>query len=278
MEGSDAAHGCDVVEAEDGGELLAGLEEVVDAGVADLGGGGVLCELDGQAALHREAEVTGHLHGGGPAKLGVGADGLTLHEDDLAMAEVVEVLEGKAGGEYMIEDDVGDVGQVCVAGDEDGGEGEWVDELGIDGEDAVDAAGLEECGVLLDEGLLVAVVNGEVEVAFLHEEVADAGEDLGVIAFAEDGEEDADAPHGLAEEGAGDHVGLVVEFGGGGSNSLAGGFGNGAAGSVVEDERDGGGTEIEVPREVFEAHAAGAVARGLGGGVVRISHSHECTL
>jgi len=36
VEGADAAHGGDVVEAEDGGEFLFGFEEVVDAGVADF--------------------------------------------------------------------------------------------------------------------------------------------------------------------------------------------------------------------------------------------------
>ena len=174
-------------------------------------------------------------------------------------------------GAFVVEDDVGDVGEFGVAGDEDGGEGERVGELGIDGEDAFDAAGLEEGWVLVDEGLLVTMVDGEVEIALFHEEVADAGEDLRVIAFAEDGEEDADASHGLAEEGAGDHVGLVVEFGGGGADALAGGFGDGAAGGVVQDEGDCRGAQAEVLSEHLQAHAAGVGNVGFGIWIVRVS-------
>ena len=262
VEGADAAHGGDVVEAEDGGELALAGDEVVDAGVADLGGGGVLVELDGELAVDDEAELAGDLHGGVPAILGVGADGLALHEDDFAVAELVEVAEGEAGGVLVVEDDVGDVGQGGVAGDEHGGQRERVGEVGVDGEDAVDAARAEELGIGLDEVGLVAVVDGEVEVALLHEEVADAAEDLGVVAFAELGEEDADGLHALALEGAGDHAGLVVELGGGGADALAGGLGDGAAGGVVEDEGDGGGAEAEVLGQELEVGTRWGTLRG----------------
>lgn len=153
---------------------------------------------------------------------------------------------------FFVEEDVGDSGQRRVAGDGDGGERWRSFEVGIDGEDAVDSAGPQEGGIGLDEIFAVAVVDGEVEVVLAHEQVADAREDLGVVAFAEFGEEDTDGLHALALEGAGDHGGLVVELFGSGLDAGARGLGDGAAGSIVEDEGDSGGAEAEVLGERLE--------------------------
>ena len=98
----------------------------------------------------------------------------------------------------------------------------------------------------------MAVVNGEVEIVLAHEQVADTGEDLGVVAFAELREEDTDGLHALALEVSGDHGGLVVELFGGGFDAGARGLGDGTAGSIVEDEGDGGGAEAEVLGERLE--------------------------
>ncbi len=111
-------------------------------------------------------------------------------------------------------------------------------EMGVDGEDAVDAARAQQVRIGGDELLLVPVMDGEIEVALAHQQVADAAEDLGVVAFAEFGQQNADGLHALALKGAGDHAGLVVELRCGGFDARAGGLGNRAAGGVVEDERD----------------------------------------
>ena len=79
--------------------------------------------------------------------------------------------------------------------------------MSIDGEDAFDAAGVEEAGVFGDEVGAVAVVGGEEEVSLAHEDVGGAGEDLGVVALAEDREQDADGAGVGAAERAGDEVG-----------------------------------------------------------------------
>jgi len=112
----------------------------VNAGVTNFRGCGILCELNGQAAIHRQSEIAGHLHGGGPAEFGVGAEGLALHEDDFSMAEIVKMLQGQACGHAVIEDDVGYLWKGGVAGDEDGGERKRFGELGVDGEDAFNAS------------------------------------------------------------------------------------------------------------------------------------------
>ena len=79
-----------------------------------------------------------------------------------------------------------------MGGDGYGGGGGWFVEVGVDGEDAVDAAGVEEAGVLGDEVGAVAVVGGEEEVSLAHEDVGGTGEDLGVVALTEDRDQDAD--------------------------------------------------------------------------------------
>jgi hypothetical protein len=168
------------------------------------------------------------------------------------MAEVAEVLEREVCAAFFIEENVGDSGERGVAGDGDGGERRWRLEVGVDGEDAVDSAGAQERGVGFDEVFAVAVVDGEVEVVLAHEQVSDAGEDLGVVAFTELGEKDSDGLHALALEVSGDHGGLVIEFFGGGFNAGACGLGYGSAGSVVEDEGDGGGAEAEIFGERLE--------------------------
>lgn len=166
-----------------------------------------------------------------------------------------------------------------MAGDEDGGEGAFALEVGVDGEEAFDAAGGEDFRVGAEEVGAMAMVDGDVEVAFAHEEVAGAREDLGVVALAELGEEDADGFEALALKFAGDHAGLVVELPGGGADTLAGGVGDGAVGRVIEDDGDGGGAEVEVVGEEFEAGAwwRGEMAGGLGGALGgQIGHGLRC--
>ena len=179
-----------------------------------------------------------------------------MHVGDLAMAEPIEVAKGKLGGAVMIEDDVGDSGECGVTGDRDCGSGNRSLELGVDCEDAVDAACLEKTGILGDEVFSVAVVRGKEEVALLHEKVGGSAKDLGVIAFAEFGKEDADGLRPEALERAGDQAGLVAELLCSGFYSFAGGGRNGAAGRIVQDEGDGCRTEVQVFGEHLEADAA----------------------
>lgn len=121
MEGSNAADGRDVVEAEQGGEVFALKQKLLRDGVTKLGGIEVLVELDDEIAGDFERESAGDLHGGLPTALRVGAEGLTVHVGNLAVAEAVEVAEGQLGCAVVIENDVGDSGEVEMAADRDGG-------------------------------------------------------------------------------------------------------------------------------------------------------------
>src|SRR6266702_3587656 len=98
------------------------------------------------------------------------------------MAEAVEISEGKLGGALVVEDDVGDAGERDVSGDRDGGLGGGGLEMSVDGEDAFDAAGLEEARIFGYQVFAVAMVGGEEEVALLHEDFAGSAQYLRVIA------------------------------------------------------------------------------------------------
>lgn len=110
VEGADAAHGGDVVEAKDCGKRAMALDELADAGVADLWRVRVDGEMDGEIFVDFEAEIAGRLEGCGPADIGVGAEGLALDESYFAVTELMEMAECELRCLLVIEDDIGDVG------------------------------------------------------------------------------------------------------------------------------------------------------------------------
>ena len=266
-DGADGTDGGDVVEAEDGGEVAGAGEEVADGGVAELGGPGVGFEVDAEVGVDGEADSFGHGHDAFPAEVGVGDLGLTFHEGDAAVAEVVEVLEGEEGGAVVVQHDVGVALDFFVAGDGDDGGGDFFVEGGVDEEEAVDGALGEEAGVLVDEVGLALVGDDEVEVAGLEEVLFDAVHEHGEVALGEFGDDDADGVGVASAEGTGDGVGAVVEALGGLEDAVAGGGGDGGgAGRVVHDERDGGGGEAEVLGEDLEVYGLGRFGGGFAGG------------
>ena len=107
---ADAAHGGYVVEAENSSEALSALDEVSDAGVADLRRMGVLGEIDHEVFMDLKTDFASYLERRVPAGIRVGAEGLAMHEGDPAMAEFVEMAQGKTGCVFFIEYDVRNAG------------------------------------------------------------------------------------------------------------------------------------------------------------------------
>ncbi len=115
-----------------------------------------------------------------------------------------------------------------MAGDGYCGGGKGPLQLSVDGENAVDAARLQETRVFGDQVFSVPVVGGEEEISLLHEDVGGTAEDLGMVSLSEFGEENADGLCLESLEGARDEAGLIAELlrrgfysfarGGGGSN------------------------------------------------------------
>ena len=116
---------------------FAGCSELLSYRVAELGCVEVFVELDDEIAGDFEREGLCDLHGGFlPAALRVRTKGLTVHVGDLAVAEVVEVAQRELCCSVVIENNVGDSGDMGVAADRD----RWVCgerslEVGVDGED-----------------------------------------------------------------------------------------------------------------------------------------------
>ena len=109
----------------------------------------------------------------------------------------------------------------------------------------------------------MAMAGDEIEVSLLQEIVFDSAHDGGGIAVADFGDDDSDGEATLSAQGAGEEIGTIFELAGGGEDAIFGVLrdGIGDAGSI-DDQGDGGGGEVEVLREFFEAHRpAGGMGR-----------------
>src|SRR5260370_33205325 len=95
-----------MVEAENGGKVPPALDEPSDTGIADLGGVRVFLKMIGQSVAHFKAEFTGRLQRGMPANVGVGAERLTVHEDDLAVTEFIVMAKREDRCKVMTDADV----------------------------------------------------------------------------------------------------------------------------------------------------------------------------
>ncbi len=163
----------------------------------------------------------------------------------------------------MIESDIGDAFYVIVSGDGDDGDGEVEMPGRVDGDEAVDGAFQKHSWVFIDEVGAMAMAGDEIEVSLLQEIVFDATHDGGGIAVADFGDDDSDGEAALGAQGAGEEIGTIFEFAGGGEDAILGVLrdGIGDAGSI-DDEGDGGGGEVEMLGEFFEAHGpAGGMGR-----------------
>ena len=197
---------------------------------------------------HNQLQIASDGHEAIPAIISVGAVATSAHEGDFAVTELVEMPQGKFGGTLLVEDDVRYTVDLAMAGDKNRGENaKALFESGVDEDEALDGAIHEQAGILLNEVWLAAVTCGEVEIALFNKVLFDAAKNLHGIAVAEFGNEDADG-EGLAfAQGSREEAGTVVEFCRSLGNAIARFLRDGAdSGSVVQDQRDGGGRQVEV--------------------------------
>jgi len=95
------------------------------------------------------------------------------------------------------------------------------------------------------------MMRAEIKIAFLHEVVADAAHDHGVITVAQFRDENAYGECALFTQRAREKAGLVIELARGGADSFASFVRNGATRDVVQDKRDGCGAKAEVVGKNF---------------------------
>src|SRR5580658_3989194 len=97
------------------------------------------------------------------------------------------------------------------------------------------------------------MMNGEIKKPFPHQEIAHAAENLRMVPLAKFRQENTDGLHAFALQCAGDHAGLIVEFFGGGLDTLTGCIGNRTAWRVIQDVGDGGRAEMKMLSQRLKA-------------------------
>src|ERR1700677_332348 len=125
-------------------------------------------------------------------------------------------------------------------------------QVGVDGNQTLRAAADKHARILLDQIGWMPVMGDKVEIFFFEETIPYAGHHFRVIAIGQYRNQNADR-HGTAiPQGPGKKTRLVVEFKRCLANSLPGGFGNGASGDLVQDDRNRRRVELKVSRERLE--------------------------
>src|SRR6266702_834676 len=234
MQGADAAHRRDIIEAENGGKVPPALDEPSDTGIADLGGVRVFLKMNGQLVAHFKAQFTGCLQRGSPANVGVGTERLTLHEGDLAVAKLIEMMKGELGGKLMIEYDVRHPGQLRMPCNQHRRQWKRRIKMRVDRQDAVYTTRPKQIGIGRDQVLLVPVMDREVEIAFTYQQITDAAQNLGVVTLAELRQKHSNRLHALALQRSGNHAGLVVELRGGCFDALTRCCRNGPSWRIIQ--------------------------------------------
>ena len=176
--------------------------------------------------------------------------------DDLGdplVSEVGEMAQRLLGGMVVVEDQVGDPGQLLVSGDGDGGQ----PRLLVDGrrhlDEAFDRTVPEQIEVLGTQILARLVTGNEVEVARTPQMVLDAAQDAAGVALADLGDQDTDGVAALVAQRPGHVVGPIVELAGRLEHPILGLLGDrlGHRGTV-DDERNRCRRQIEVLRHRLE--------------------------
>ncbi len=173
------------------------------------------------------------------------------------MPQPIQVTQSELRGPMVVQNYVGHAGEVAVASDRDSGSGDDPFELSIDGDDAVNAACLQEPGIFCDEVLPVPVVRCEEEVSLLHQDLRRSAEHQRVIALAEFGKQNADGLRLQALERTRDEAGLIAELLCRGLDPFSRCCRNRTAGRVVQYEGDGGRTQVQMFGQHLQADAAG---------------------
>src|SRR5579871_2432515 len=148
--GANSADGGDVVEADDGGEIEAALQQFVGRLIAEFGRRYHQPEFHSVVGRHGELKLASNSHEAVPAIIGIRATATPAHESDFAMPKLIEVPKREFGGAALIEDDIRYSFDLAMTGDGDDRNAETFLEDGVDENEAFDGAIHEEARILLD--------------------------------------------------------------------------------------------------------------------------------
>ena len=124
---------------------------------------------------------------------------------------------------------------------------------GINGDQRLGASAEKHLTVPLNQVLAMPVMRSEVEVACLHQLIANTTQHLCVIAVAQFGHHDAYGQSTAIAQGTREKTRLIVEFLRGSFNAIASGLGNRTAGNIVEHNRNRGGVQPKILRQFLQA-------------------------
>ena len=151
-----------------------------------------------------------------------------MEKSDVPVAKVVEMLKDEFGSAMVIEDDVGDVGDVLVAGDGHGRKNGFLVNGSINGNNAFDAAGEQQLGIGALEVIVMAVRDGEKKVIILSQEGLDTADDGRAVGIADFLGNHAHRVGALHAERTREKIWAIVELASGLDDTIAGFFGDGA--------------------------------------------------
>src|SRR5580692_12079669 len=96
-----------------------------------------------------DAKLFGDRYQALPAVVGVGAEGLSTHERNLPMTQLVKMTQRQLRGPAVVQQNIGDAFNLAVTGDRDHWDGKTVLQRRIDGDEALDRAVHQQSRILL---------------------------------------------------------------------------------------------------------------------------------
>jgi len=270
VEDDHGAHGGSVVIGEESGEGELGGQQRFRGKTADIGSVRGVFELEDEFRVDGEIQFGGNFLDSVPARGGVRTGGRPTEKSDLSVAKVEEMLKDEPCGAMVIEDDVGDVGDVLMAGDGNGRKSGLLVNGGVNGNDAFGAAGEKQLGIGADEVVVMAVDDGEEKEIVFAEDGFDTADDRGAVGIADFLGDDADGVAALDAERTREEIRTIVELASGLEDAVAGVFGDAACGGrIVENAGNGSRRKAEMQTERLESDG-----RRLRGGACLRSFFH----
>src|SRR5215469_9604775 len=96
------------------------------------------------------------------------------------------------------------------------------------------------------------VLNSEIKIARVHQLITNTAQHLCVVSITEFGHQDSYRQGTAIAQRPREMARLVIEFPGGSFNSVASGLGDRAAGNIVEHNRNRGGIQSKMRRQLFQ--------------------------
>ena len=147
-----------------------------------------------------------------------------FHERNFAMAEFIEMLQGKLRRAAMIEKNIGDALYRMVARDGDGGQRHGFTEQSVHGNQPLDSALHKNMRVAVQQFLIVVMSDRQKEKTVLPEVTLDAADDHRCVGVAEIARDYSDGVSALHAQRARQIIWTIIQLARCGENARLGAF------------------------------------------------------